>query len=74
MTTNFTEINFSPFASNVLDYVNAEGLQTIRGEKVTISRDRLEFVITVDGKEAGRTDDNLSASYILNSMEVGLVT
>jgi hypothetical protein len=65
-------INVSPFRTNVLDLIGREDLVTRDGRKVSVRResDRY-FIITVDGQERARTDDNLAASYCLNSIETG---
>ena len=67
------EINFSPFATNVLDWVDKSGLQTPDGQPVHITRNGMAFVIWFKGDKR-ETYDNLEASYILNSNEVGVAS
>ena len=67
----FREINFSPFANNVLDFVGRNDLVTSAGERVLLSRSGLDFIIAI-GYLKWETDDNIEASYILNSCQVGV--
>ena len=64
-------VNFSPFATNVIDMIGADNLKTAGGLPVTISRGNYGFTITI-GDQVYRTDDNLYASYILNMNDVGI--
>lgn len=67
----FNKITFHPFRTNILDCVGRTDLVTQDGRLVQIKRKmRGEFVITI-GDEIWETDDNLSASRILNDHEVG---
>jgi hypothetical protein len=66
----FKEINFSPYATNVLDWQYEEGLITKDGRNVMIKRYNMEFIITI-GKEEYRTYTNVEASYILNKNQTG---
>jgi len=68
---NYSEINFSPFQNNVLDYINKE-LVNWKGEQVFIRQDGIDFVIIFDGKEVYRASDNLDISYFLNQYQVGI--
>lgn len=69
---SFNEINFSPFASNVLDYVGREDLCTVGGAKVTIKRPGMSFEISIEGESKYVTDSNLDASSYLNRKQVGI--
>ncbi len=60
-------INFSPYATNILDAINIP-LITADGKSVVIRRVGNLFVIYVDGEVYRETDDNISASYTLNSL------
>jgi hypothetical protein len=71
MPTVFREINFSPFAKNVLDYVGREGLVTYTGQPVKIEKPlALAFTVTI-GSATRRDLSNLDASYWLNSQPTG---
>ncbi len=65
-------INFSPFAQNVLDYVGRENLRTASGKVVAIYQTGSGFDIFIDGTSVAQDVDNLQASYILNTNEVGI--
>lgn len=67
----FKQIIFSPFHSNVLDFVGKPGLVTRSGQAVTISRSGLDFSIQVENLKPYLTPDNIAASYFLNVHEVG---
>lgn len=68
-----TPINFSPFATNVLTWVDRDGLITPDGLSVKIGRSMGgEFVVYVGDQVVGRTIDNNGASYLLNQRNVGL--
>jgi len=67
----FELINFSPFASNVLDFVGAPDLRTPNGLFVAITHDTRGFTITIDGKPVAEGEGNVSASYALNTRNVG---
>jgi hypothetical protein len=69
-TIMFKEINFSPFATNVIDCIGRNDLITQDGRLVSILRNMTEFVIIIDG-EIHRTKDNVTASKILNDCPVG---
>ena len=71
MTATHREINFSPFATNVLDVVKWPYLCTPDGRKVEVERNGMSFAIIIDGKTITDSADNLGASYILNSNQVG---
>ena len=65
------EINFSPFATNVLDWVDKPGLTRPDGTPVKVTRDRSVFVITI-GEKRLTASSNVEASYILNSCQAGI--
>jgi len=65
-------INFSPFATNVLDVIERNDLFTPNGTHVTIRRASYGFVIDI-GQKHYETNDNLQASYILNIHETGYI-
>ena len=74
MRKAFNAINFTPFQNNVLDFVDRPGLVRSNGDEVTISRmGDGAFVITIAGRKY-ETKDNVEASYILNSAQVGMNT
>jgi hypothetical protein len=62
-------INFGPLATNAIDLI---GKQLIRrnGDIVAITMSGGEFVVSINGKPAFRTADNLQVSAILNNLEV----
>ena len=64
------EINFSPFATNVIDCIERDDLITPDGKSVQIKQSGLGFVITI-GTVISDILDNLSASYLLNTNQVG---
>ena len=65
------EINFSPHANNVLDFVGRLDLSTPKGERVLISYIGMHFIITV-GTKIFDTAINTTASYLLNTHQVGV--
>lgn len=65
------EINFSPFANNVLDYVGKDNLSTPGGQKVEIDRAGMGFRVKIGGKVVADKQDNLGASFALNMAQVG---
>lgn len=62
-------INVSPYATNVLDLINIP-LKDFNDREIIVRRQYMDFVIYIDGKEYNRTNDNLSASYMLNQLSV----
>jgi len=69
--TMFTEINFSPYAENIIDYVDNPNLSTPDGTKVRIHMFNLHFSIHI-GDTVHEISDNLAASYLLNINQVGV--
>ncbi len=71
----FHEMNFSPFATNVIDCTARTDLCTPDGIGVKIEQDFAGlFTVTLgEGDKAVRHDNltNLRASYLLNSFQVG---
>lgn len=66
------EINFSPFATNVLDAIDRTDLVTPEGTPVRIRQSSsCCFVIDI-GPAHYETRDNLVASCILNTNQVGV--
>ena len=65
------EINFSPYANNVLDFIDRKNLVTPQGDIVRITRDGMKFKIMI-GNMPFYTYYNIQASYILNSAQVGI--
>jgi len=65
------EINFSPYATNVLDCLDRTDLSTPYGDKVNIKMVGMEFEIEI-GDRLFTAYSNTEASYILNSFEVGI--
>ena len=66
----FHEINFSPFATNVLDVIGDSTLCRSDGTAVAVERRNGGFEIRI-GANVRWTDDNAAASYILNMAQVG---
>jgi hypothetical protein len=66
-------INFSPFATNVLTWVDRDGLITPDGRPVKITRASrgCAFIISVDNQVVGWANDNVGASFLLNQRNVG---
>ena len=65
----FGQINFSPFATNMLDKIGVP-LVTKHGDSVLIRRGGsggLYFIVEVNGKKAMESMDNLEVSCYLNS-------
>lgn len=73
MDKTFREIVFSPFATNVLDWVDKPGLVTKDGRPVEIHMPTTNFVILVDGQRTYVGPDNLWASNKLNRYPVGVL-
>ena len=67
----FELINFSPFANNVLDFLLATDLRTPNGRCIAITHDPQGFTIYLDGKPVAEGESNVSASYVLNTLNVG---
>jgi hypothetical protein len=65
------EINFSPFAVNVLDAVDDPTLCTPDGTPVKVGRRGMDFTIRIGGQLVTDTADNLDASCVLNCHQVG---
>ncbi len=66
------EINFGPFATNVLDSVGRKDLCTSDGQKVEIRHYCPSgFTIYIGRAKVCEYVDNLQASYILNMAQVG---
>lgn len=68
----FNLINFSPFATNVLDCIGVKNLYTRKGEKVEINQFH-NFVIKINDVAVFSSGDNIAVSYFLNSQEVGYI-
>ena len=72
--TDATEVNWSPMATNPLDFVtgwyeNERELISYGGEAVIISRSGTDFVVTIaDRRET--TGSNVSTCYYLNVNQV----
>ena len=67
----FHEINFSPYATNVIDCRGREDLCTIDGLDVDIKLTVGSGFTIVVGNHKHDNLNNLSASYLLNSLQVG---
>ena len=61
-------INFSPYANNVLDYID-KPLRSKDGKSVKVSMSGMKFVIYVDEQFYQVTSMNTQASSWLNQME-----
>jgi hypothetical protein len=68
MTNKYAKINWSPFATNVLDAVHYD-LYTPDGTPVEFYHSS-RFVLIVNGERL-ETDDNLQMSYWMNQQEIG---
>ena len=71
MDKTFVEINFSPYATNVLDWIGRPGLFAKNGDSVMVNRSGGGFIIYVNGVEIVKTDYNTAASFELNRRQVG---
>jgi hypothetical protein len=66
------QINFSPFANNVIDYIDTP-LINVSGESVTVKDDgHGGFNVFVNDKIVYQRGGNLDTSYFLNMMETGV--
>ena len=65
------EINFSPYANNVLDFIDRDDLVTPTGEAVSITRQGMDFKIQI-GAHHSIAYSNHDASYVLNTHQVGI--
>lgn len=65
-------INFSPYANNVLDYID-KPMVSSDGRNVKVTRINADFVICVNGEPYQRTRDNIQASSWLNQLECEVV-
>lgn len=65
------EINFSPFASNVLDYIDTP-LTNVYGDEIIVRESGRYFLVYVNGQMAFKSDDNIEISYFLNTNGAGL--
>jgi hypothetical protein len=73
IAASFHEINFSPFATNILDHVGSTHLATAGGEKVKIEQSMCgEFVVSI-GAESFPRLSNLEASRLLNQRRAGIL-
>lgn len=71
MKTVFSEINFSPFANNVLDWIDRPNLVTFDGRPVKLTRNGMKFIVVIGEEKVYEGTSNLSASYALNMNRVG---
>jgi len=72
--TGATEVNWSPMATNPLDFVtgwyeNERELISYSGEAVVISRSGTDFVV-ITGDRREITGSNISTCYLLNVNQV----
>jgi len=58
-------INWSPYATNPLDYVGSDNLVDFYNEPVRITRDGMDFIVTIGDKRTV-TGSNLNTCYFLN--------
>jgi hypothetical protein len=65
----YSKINWSPFATNVLD-ANDFDLCIPDGTPVDFHRDGGGFVLVINGKRFA-TDDNIQMSYWMNQYQIG---
>jgi phage terminase Nu1 subunit (DNA packaging protein) len=73
----FSRIIVSPFRTNVMDLIGRTDLATITGLPVRVERgyrDGFKVIVTENKKDVVKVDtqDNLSASAVLNGLEVGI--
>ncbi len=68
-----TPINWHPFASNPLDYLDNAHLRTPDGSTVRIAK-FVTFRIYVNGTLAHESDSNSAACAFLRREEVGIAT
>ena len=71
MLKPFTEINVGPFATNVLDLIGREDLETEKGATVRVSQIDTSFFIQIGLTEPYSTTSNIAASYYLNHFPIG---
>lgn len=69
MKYEHTKINWSPFATNVLDAGDYD-LRKPDGTPVKFYRSNGGFVLEIDGKRY-ETGDNIQMSYWMNQFEIG---
>ncbi len=60
-------INFSPYAHNVLDFIDVK-LVSQDGREGTVKRHGMDFAIYIQGELTVRTPSNTQASYVLNQL------
>ncbi len=65
------EINFSPYANNVLDYVGRMDLETADGRYVLVQRDGVNITVIIDDVRYEKLS-NVQASYVLNCNQAGI--
>jgi hypothetical protein len=63
------EINFSPFATNVLDMMD-KSLEDRNGRYIIIRSIGVKFGVFADGIKVYESDSNVSVSYFLNCLGV----
>ena len=68
----FREINFGPYANNILDFIDRTDLVTPKGSPTRITRPGMDFVILINGLPVVSTIDNVEASYVLNYYQIGV--
>jgi hypothetical protein len=70
MTTDYSkDINFSPFATNILDMLEVP-LVDHNGRDVIIRSVGTGFVVAIDGLKKFESWDNIEVSYFLNTLGV----
>lgn len=69
---NHHEINFSPYANNILDFTERNDLITPKGERVSITNLYGRGFKIAIGEHEFMTQDNWEASFVLNSAQVGI--
>ncbi len=70
------EINWSPLASNPLDFLDPDidfGLATHDGLPVKITKPMVEFRVEIDDEVVLETNDIVNVCYLLNTRQVGWV-
>ena len=69
-----TKVNWHPLASNPIDYLENDRLQTPDGDKVTISQGMVgvSFTVHVHGKGRHTCGSILGVCAVLDNLDVGL--
>ena len=69
--SKYVSLCWHPWRCNPLDYIDAR-LMTPNGDPVQLTREGMNFVVRLGGREISRTIDNAATCTVLNSIEAGL--